>query len=108
MRCARLPETFHGQEGVDASSPSEGFGREEIRGNQRLLLSIERDGRGDCRRLDLSSSRRSIRSWPRLVCLEGGAAGAEFLRFSTRVFEFGAGVGVDELAGLDPLESVML
>jgi hypothetical protein len=24
--CDRLPETFHGKEGVDGSSPSEGFG----------------------------------------------------------------------------------
>jgi hypothetical protein len=23
--CVRLPETFHGKEGVDGSSPSEGF-----------------------------------------------------------------------------------
>jgi hypothetical protein len=45
-----------------------------------------------------------LRPW--LVGLEGGAAGAELLRFATCVFEFGAGVGVDELAGLDPLEAV--
>jgi hypothetical protein len=25
VRCARLPETFHGKEGVDGSSPSEGL-----------------------------------------------------------------------------------
>ena len=25
--CHRLPETFHGKEGVDGSSPSEGFAR---------------------------------------------------------------------------------
>ena len=25
MGCDRLPETFHGKEGVDGSSPSEGF-----------------------------------------------------------------------------------
>ena len=55
-----------------------------------------------------SSSRRSIRLWPRLVGLDGGAAGAELLRLATGVFELGAGIGVDELAGLDPLEAVTL
>jgi hypothetical protein len=44
----------------------------------------------------------------RLVGLDGGAAGAELLRLAARVFELGAGVGVDELAGLDPLEAVTL
>jgi hypothetical protein len=43
---------------------------------------------------------------PRLVSLEGGAASAEFLRFPARVFELGAGVGVDELTGFDPFEAV--
>ena len=43
-----------------------------------------------------------------LVRLDGGASGAELLRLTARVFELGAGVGVDELAGLDPLESVTL
>jgi hypothetical protein len=42
----------------------------------------------------------------RLVGLDGGAAGAELLRLAAGVFELGAGVGVDELAGLDPLEPV--
>jgi hypothetical protein len=45
---------------------------------------------------------------PRLVGLDGGAAGAELLRLAARVFELGACVGVDELAGLDPLEAVTL
>jgi hypothetical protein len=44
----------------------------------------------------------------RLVCLDGRAAGAELLRLAPGVLELGAGVGVDELAGLDPLEAVML
>jgi hypothetical protein len=30
------------------------------------------------------------------------------LRFPARVFELGASVGIDELAGLDPLEAVTL
>jgi hypothetical protein len=30
------------------------------------------------------------------------------LRFAAGVFELGAGVGVDELAGLDPLEAMTL
>jgi hypothetical protein len=48
----------------------------------------------------------SSRHW--LVRLDGRAAGAELLRLAPGVFELGAGVGVDELAGLDPLEAVML
>jgi hypothetical protein len=44
----------------------------------------------------------------RLVRLDGGAAGAELLRLATRVFELGAGVSVDELAGFDPVEAVTL
>ena len=43
---------------------------------------------------------------PRFVGLDGGAAGAELLRFAAGVFELGTGVGVDELAGLNPLEAV--
>jgi hypothetical protein len=42
------------------------------------------------------------------VGLDGGAASAELLCLATCVFELGAGVGVDELAGLDPLEPVTL
>jgi hypothetical protein len=44
----------------------------------------------------------------RLVGLDGGAARAELLRLAAGVFELGARVGVDELAGLDPLEAVTL
>ena len=44
----------------------------------------------------------------RLVGLGGGAAGAELLCLAARVFELGAGVGVDELTGLDLLEAVTL
>jgi hypothetical protein len=44
----------------------------------------------------------------RLVGLHGGATGAEPLRLAAGVFELGAGVGVDELAGLDLLEAVTL
>jgi hypothetical protein len=69
-------------------------------------LALERDQLGDRRRLDsvLVAPLHSLR--PRLVGLDGGAAGAELLRFAAGVFELGAGVGVDELAGLDPLEAV--
>jgi hypothetical protein len=42
------------------------------------------------------------------VGLDRGAAGAELLGLTAGIFEFGAGVGVDELAGLDPLEPVTL
>jgi hypothetical protein len=35
--CDRLPETFHGKEGVDGSSPSEGSKRPA---NQLFLLSV--------------------------------------------------------------------
>ena len=42
------------------------------------------------------------------VRLDGVAAGAEVLRLATRVFELGARVGIDQLAGLDPLEAVTL
>jgi hypothetical protein len=42
----------------------------------------------------------------RFVRLNGGAAGPELLCLATRVFELGAGVGVDELASFDPLEPV--
>jgi hypothetical protein len=34
--------------------------------------------------------------------------GAELLRFAARVFELGAGVRVDKLARLDPLEAMTL
>jgi hypothetical protein len=51
----------------------------------------------------LNSGRVSIVESERV--LDGGAASAELLRFSARVFELGAGVGVDELASLDPLEA---
>jgi hypothetical protein len=44
----------------------------------------------------------------RLVGLDGGAAGAELLCFAACVLELGARVGVDELARLDPLETVTL
>ncbi|HKI90761.1 MAG TPA: hypothetical protein VJ986_00550, partial [Gaiellaceae bacterium] len=40
--------------------------------------------------------------------LERGAAGAEPLRVASCVVESGAGVGVDELPDLDPLEAVLL
>ena len=45
---------------------------------------------------------------PGLIGLDGGAAGAKLLCFAARVFELGAGVGIDELTGLDPLEAVPL
>jgi hypothetical protein len=43
-----------------------------------------------------------------LLGLDGGAAGAELLCLAACVFELGAGVGVDELAGFDPFEAVTL
>jgi hypothetical protein len=44
----------------------------------------------------------------RFVRPNGRAAGSELLCLAARVFELGAGVGVDELAGLDPLEAMTL
>jgi hypothetical protein len=40
------------------------------------------------------------------VGLECRAAGSELLRLAAGVFELRARVGVDQLAGLDPLEAV--
>jgi hypothetical protein len=59
-------------------------------------------------RVDVKREARAHVLRARLVGLDGGAAGAELLRFAARVFELGAGVGVDELAGFDPLEAVTL
>jgi hypothetical protein len=44
----------------------------------------------------------------RFVRPNGRAAGTELLCLAARVFELGAGVGVDELAGFDPLEPMTL
>ena len=60
------------------------------------------------RRLDPSLLRRGKLLPLRFVGLDGGATGAELLRFAACVFELRAGVGVDELTGLDPLEAVTL
>jgi hypothetical protein len=37
VRCHHLPEEFHGKEGVDGSSPSEGF---KSPANERFVLSV--------------------------------------------------------------------
>jgi hypothetical protein len=71
-------------------------------------LPFERDKSGDRRRLDPLVVAPLHSLGPRLVGLDGRAAGAEFLCFAAGVFELGAGVSVDELAGLDPLEPVTL
>src|SRR5205085_3172095 len=42
------------------------------------------------------------------VCLYGRSVCTEFERLAPRVFELGAGVGCDEVAGLDLLEAVAL
>jgi hypothetical protein len=47
-----------------------------------------------------------LSSWP--VRLDRVAAGAELLRLASGVLELRAGVGIDQLAGLDPLEAVSL
>jgi hypothetical protein len=81
--------------------------------------AVERGQPQDCRRLhakrvpDLCPSRPLGGPSPcgaslRLVGLCDGSARAEFLRLLARVLEHRAGVGVDELAGLDSLEAVTL
>ena len=42
------------------------------------------------------------------VCLHGRSAGAELLGLASGVLEDRAGVGVDQIAGLYPLEAVLL
>jgi hypothetical protein len=69
-------------------------------------FALERDERGDRHCLDPVSVAPLHALEPGLVGLDGGAAGAELLRFAARVFELGACVGVDEQAGLDSLEPV--
>ena len=71
-------------------------------------LALERDSGGDRRCFDPFVAAPLLRLRPGLVGLDGGTAGPELLRFAAGVFEFGAGVGVDELAGLDPFEAVTL
>jgi len=97
----------------------EGVHRRRVGGSERGQASlaaadlehafpVERNERGDRCRLDplLVAPLHSLGT--RFVSLDGGAAGAELLCLAARVFELGAGVGVDELAGLDPLEPVTL
>jgi hypothetical protein len=71
-------------------------------------LALERDQRGRSRPFEVVRVVPPHSLGPRLVGLDGGAAGAELLRLAARVFELGAGVGVDELTRLDPLEAVTL
>jgi hypothetical protein len=71
-------------------------------------LALERDQRGRSRPLEVVRVVPPHSLGPRLVRLDGGAASAEFLRLAARAFELRAGVGVNELAGLDPLEAVTL
>jgi hypothetical protein len=67
-------------------------------------LFHERNERGDRRRLDPLVVAPLHSLGTRFVGLDGGAAGTELLCLAARVFELGAGVGVDELAGFNPLE----
>ena len=69
---------------------------------------VERNERGDRCRLEPLVVAPLHSLGPGFVGLDGGAAGAEPLCLATCVFELGAGVGVDEQAGLDPLEAVPL
>jgi len=55
-----------------------------------------------------SSFRPQLLLMRRFVRPNGCAAGTELLCFAARVLELGAGVGVDELAGFDPLEPMTL
>src|SRR5262249_37873823 len=66
---------------------------------------VEADEFGDAAVSTPASSRLSTLGL-RLVGLDGGPAGPVLLCLAAGVFEGGAGVGVDELTGFDPLESV--
>ena len=72
------------------------------------VFPVERKERGDRRRLYPLVVAPLHSLGPRLVRLDGRAAGAELLCFAARVFELGARVGVDQLAGLNPFEAVTL
>jgi hypothetical protein len=102
-----------------ATSQIEAIGQRPIRtapapqtpyGRSRLehAFPVERNERGDRRRLDPLVVAPLHSLGTRFVGLDGGAAGAELLCLATRVFELGAGIGVDQLAGFDPLEAVTL
>ena len=71
-------------------------------------LALKMNKRADC--LSFSSFFVSPvhRYGAGLYALTVDAAGAELLRLAPGVLELRAGVGVDELPGLDPLEAVML
>jgi len=72
------------------------------------VFPVERKERGDRRRLYPLVVAPLHSLGPRLVRLDGRAAGAELVRLAPGVFELGARVGVDQLAGLNPFEAVTL
>ena len=55
--CDQLPESFHGKEGVDSSSPSEGFAKPlRIRGVFHVIVAISATvGRTEVARRQLSA-----------------------------------------------------
>src|SRR6185437_6857648 len=72
---------------------------------QSSLFALEADETDDGGRLD-SGFVAPLLLALRLIRLDGGAARSVLLCLAARVFEGGAGVGVDELPCLDPLETV--
>jgi hypothetical protein len=69
-------------------------------------LAVERDDVGNRSRLYSVVVASLHGLCLRFVSLERCAAGTELLRLASGVLELGAGVGVDELAGLDSFEAV--
>jgi hypothetical protein len=47
IACPYLPSMLHGKEGVDGSSPSEGFEKALLNGHFVLLVSARRDALGE-------------------------------------------------------------
>jgi hypothetical protein len=96
-------------EGVDRRGMRRGKGREPAFAAADIehAFAVEADETEDRGRLDSGFvAPLHLGLW--LVGLERGAARTVRLSLAAGVFEDGAGVGIDELAGLDPLEAVTL
>lgn len=105
----RLDVLGLGIEGVDRRGTGCGESRQPTfaAADVEHAFAVEADETRDRGRLD-SGFVEPFHLVLRLVCLDGRAARAVLLRLAARVFEGGAGVRIDELAGLDPLEAMTL